>query len=124
MPTYKSREVVVLYKDPFAIKENRSAVIISSATRPRESDRDNERTHTVTPLTKDLDTFGSHPWAVVLDKSNSTIGRDLDEDSVAEVWETLPVTDDAIIDRITRLTEDANREIAQAHAAMVFDDDP
>lgn len=124
MPTYRSREIVKLTRDPFGVRSERSAVIISSATRPREADRNSERTHTVTPLTKDLDTFSDHPWAVVLDKSNSTIGADLDGDSVAEVWETLPVTNSAIDDQITRLTEDDNREIAKAHATMVLDDDP
>lgn len=124
MPTYRYREVITLTRDPFDVRSERSGVIISSVTRPREVDRSSERTRTVTLLTKDLDTFGNHLWAVVLDKSNYTIGADLDEDSVAEVWETFRVTNSAIDHQITRLTEDANREIAKAHATMILDDDP
>lgn len=121
---YKSRDVVQLTRDPFGVRSDRTAIIASSAARPRAADRNDTRTHTIIPLTKDLDTFSSHGWGVVLDKSADTENRDLRGDSVAEVWEMTPVTEKIIGAQFTRITKAANKRVAKATAQMILDDDP
>lgn len=124
MMGYKSRDVVELTRDPFGIRSERTAVIVSSTSRPRPADRNHKRTHTVVPLTKDLDTFSSHEWAVVLEKSADTEDMDLKGDSVAEIWEMTPVTEEIIGAQFSRITKEANKRIAKATAQMILDDDP
>ena len=121
---YKSRDVVQLTLDPFGIQSDRTAIIASSAARPRAADRNDTRTHTIIPPTKDLDTFSSHAWGGVLDKTADTESQDLQGDSVAEVWEMTPVTEEIVGAQFTRITKAANKRIAKATAQMILDDDP
>lgn len=117
---YRSKDVIELKRDPFGARPNRSAVIVSSMARPQVGSADFP-VHTICPMTTQIDSYGDHDWAVVLDKSADTDGQNLTKDSAVEPWETTPISEKKIETQITRLTDDAMKRIAKAYARMVLD---
>jgi hypothetical protein len=75
-------------------------------------------------MTSQVEEYGSHSWAVVLDKEDATVDQDLTYDSVIEPWMSTPASEKLFQAQIARLTTEAMREIAEAHARMILDDDP